>query len=78
MEWKYDDSIIMEKSDMYWDKDIVKFDKVKWVMVSDRNIDYQMFQFGELDIVYVFVELSDQLLDQDNVSIVDQVGFYFY
>lgn len=47
-EWKHDDSITMEKSDTYWDKDTVKLDKVKWAMVSDRNTDYQMFQSGNL------------------------------
>ncbi|WP_306372888.1 dipeptide ABC transporter substrate-binding protein DppE [Bacillus subtilis] len=77
-EWKHDDSITMEKSDTYWDKDTVKLDKVKWAMVSDRNTDYQMFQSGELDTAYVPAELSDQLLDQDNVNIVDQAGLYFY
>ncbi len=77
-EWKHDDSITMEKSDTYWDKDTVKLDKVKWAMVSDRNTDYQMFQSGELDTAYVPAELSDQPLDQDNVSIVDQAGLYFY
>lgn len=77
-EWKHDDSITMEKSDTYWDKDTVKLDKVKWAMVSDRNTDYQMFQSGELDTAYVPAELSDQLLDQDNVNIIDQAGLYFY
>lgn len=37
-----------------------------------------MFQSGELDTAYVPAELSDQLLDQDNVHIVDQAGLYFY
>lgn len=76
--WKHDDNMTMEKSDTYWDKDSVKLDKVKWAMVDDRNTDYQMFQSDELDSAYVPAELSEQLLDQDNVHITDQAGLYFY
>ncbi|MEC0767591.1 peptide ABC transporter substrate-binding protein [Bacillus atrophaeus] len=76
--WKHDDNMTMEKSDTYWDKGSVKLDKVKWAMVDDRNTDYQMFQSDELDSAYVPAELSEQLLDQDNVHITDQAGLYFY
>ena len=61
-EWKHDESFTMEKSDTYWDKQTVKLDQVKWLMISDRNTDYQMYQSGDLDTAFVPAEQSEDLL----------------
>ncbi|OLP64904.1 Dipeptide-binding protein DppE precursor [Bacillus pumilus] len=77
-EWKHDESFTMKKSDTYWDKKAVNLDRVKWLMISDRNTDYQMFQSGDLDTAFVPAELSQDLLKSKNVQIEDQAGLFFY
>ncbi|MFS0654423.1 peptide ABC transporter substrate-binding protein [Bacillus sp. 179-C3.3 HS] len=77
-EWKHDESFTMEKSETYWDKKSVKLDQVKWLMISDRNTDYQMFQSGELDTAFVPAEQSEDLLKRKDVQIEDQAGVFFY
>ncbi|WP_436853092.1 peptide ABC transporter substrate-binding protein [Bacillus altitudinis] len=77
-EWKHDESFTMEKSDTYWDKQTVKLDQVKWLMISDRNTDYQMYQSGDLDTAFVPAEQSEDLLKSKDVQIEDQAGLFFY
>ncbi|MBP3038432.1 peptide ABC transporter substrate-binding protein [Bacillaceae bacterium Marseille-Q3522] len=77
-EWEHDSHFVMEKNEHYWDADNVKLDSVHWAMVDDSNTEYQMFQNEELDTSAVPAEMSEQLMDDDNVHIEDQAGDYFY
>ncbi|MGM8213794.1 peptide ABC transporter substrate-binding protein [Virgibacillus sp. W0430] len=77
-EWAHNSHIVMHRNEHYWDKDTVKIDEVHWAMVDDPNTEYQMFETGELDVTGIPSELSDQLIDGDNVQISDQGGLYFY
>ncbi|PRS82926.1 MULTISPECIES: peptide ABC transporter substrate-binding protein [unclassified Bacillus (in: firmicutes)] len=77
-EWKHDESFTMEKSETYWDNKTVKLDQVKWLMISDRNTDYQMYQSGDLDTAFVPAEQSENLLKNKDVQIEDQAGLFFY
>ncbi|WP_353856042.1 peptide ABC transporter substrate-binding protein [Bacillus sp. Bos-x628] len=77
-EWKHDESFTMKKSETYWDQQEVKLDQVKWLMISDRNTDYQMFQSGDLDTAFVPAERSEDLLKSKDVQIEDQAGLFFY
>ena len=56
----------------------VKLDQVKWLMISDRNTDYQMYQSGDLDTAFVPAEQSENLLKNKDVQIEDQAGLFFY
>ena len=76
--WEHDVKMVFEKNAEYWDADTVKLDKVEWAMVNDSNTEYQMYQANELDVSDVPSELSEQLMDSDEVSIQDQAGTYFY
>lgn len=76
--WDHDSEMVMVKNEEYWDADAVNLDKVHWAMVNDTNTDYQMFQSGELDNADIPPELSDELIDGDNVAIEEQGGLEFY
>lgn len=76
--WTHDSEMVMAKNDEYWDKDTVSLDKVHWAMVNDPNTEYQMFESDELDMTSIPPDLSEQLIDGDNVVIEDQAGLYFY
>ncbi|MGM8215748.1 peptide ABC transporter substrate-binding protein [Bacillaceae bacterium W0354] len=77
-EWKHEESFVFEKNPEYWDADTVKLDEVHWAMVNDSNTEYQMYQTGELDSSGIPSDLSEQLLDGDDVFYEDQAGVYFY
>ncbi|CDQ19955.1 peptide ABC transporter substrate-binding protein [Halobacillus karajensis] len=77
-EWKHDSEMLMKKNEEYWDKDTVKLDEVHWAMVNDTNTEYQMYESGELDTSEIPSDMSEQLLDSEQVSIQDQAGTAFY
>lgn len=76
--WKHDEEMVFAKNEHYWDADVVKLDKVHFAMVNDSNTQYQMFQSGDLDTASIPPELSDQLIDGDNVFIGPYGGLEFY
>ncbi|MFC0525339.1 peptide ABC transporter substrate-binding protein [Pontibacillus salicampi] len=76
--WKHDSEMIMEKNDQYWDKETVNLDKINWAMVNETNTEYQMYESGELDVSEIPAEMTEQLLDSEEVVIEDQAGTYFY
>lgn len=76
--WSHNEEMVMVKNDEYWDKDTVKLTEVHWAMVEDANTSYQMFESDELDMAGIPSELSDQLIDGDDVVIADQAGLDFY
>ncbi|MFD2044441.1 peptide ABC transporter substrate-binding protein [Ornithinibacillus salinisoli] len=76
--WDHDVEMVFTKNEQYWDADVVKLDKVEFAMVNDNNTQYQMFESGELDTASIPPELSDELIDGDNVYIGDYGGLEFY
>ncbi|WP_197025061.1 peptide ABC transporter substrate-binding protein [Paucisalibacillus sp. EB02] len=76
--WKHDEEMVFVKNEHYWDASAVKLDKVHFAMVNDTNTQYQMFEAGELDTAGIPPELSDQLIDGDNVFIGPYGGLEFF
>ncbi|WP_085508196.1 peptide ABC transporter substrate-binding protein [Thalassobacillus devorans] len=76
--WTHDSELVMEKNDEYWDADTVKLDKVEWAMVNDTNTEYQMYESGDLDTSDIPSEMSEELIDSENVVIEEQAGTHFY
>ncbi|RDW22250.1 oligopeptide ABC transporter substrate-binding protein [Oceanobacillus arenosus] len=76
--WEHNSEMLFTKNPEYWDADAVKLDKIHFAMVNDDNTQYQMFQSGELDTATIPAELSDQLIDGDNVYIGNAGGLEFY
>ncbi|MEN2767311.1 peptide ABC transporter substrate-binding protein [Ornithinibacillus xuwenensis] len=76
--WEHDVEMVFVKNENYWDASTVKLDKVHFAMVNDTNTQYQMFESGELDTASIPPEMSDQLIDGDNVFIGPYGGLEFY
>lgn len=76
--WSHDEEFVFEKNEEYWDAENVKLDGVHWAMVNDENTEYQMYEAGELDVSDVPAELSEQLMDSPDLTMLDQAGTYFY
>lgn len=76
--WEHDSEMIFAKNPEYWDADAVNLDYVHFSMVNDTNTQYQMFQTGELDTASIPPEMSDELIDGDNVFIGESGGLEFY
>lgn len=76
--WDHDNEMVFTKNKAYWDSDAVKLDKVHFAMINDTNTQYQMFEKGELDTASIPPEMSDELIDGDNVFIGETGGLEFY
>ena len=51
-EWKHKESLKLEKNENYYDKDKIKLDEVDFAVIDNESTAYQMYQNGELDMVY--------------------------
>ncbi|MFD1064484.1 peptide ABC transporter substrate-binding protein [Oceanobacillus locisalsi] len=80
--WEHDNEMIFAKNPEYWDADTVNLDYVHVSMVNNTNTQYQMFETGELDVagdaVGIPPEMSDELIEGDNVYIGENGGLEFY
>ena len=47
--WEFENKIVLEKADTYWNKDAIKIDTIEMSMVADRSSALKAYQNGELD-----------------------------
>lgn len=50
-EWVHEDSVVLEKNEMYPKADTIKCPKIKFAMISDSNTALNAFKAGELDMI---------------------------
>lgn len=50
-EWRHHDTIVLDKSTTYWDKEVVQLESIRLYMVEDSNTELNMFYDGEIDYV---------------------------
>lgn len=77
-EWNHDSDMFMAKNEEYWDADAVKLDGIDWAMIDEDNTSYQMYESGDLDTVSIPSELSDQLMEDDDIRIEEEGGLEFF
>lgn len=80
-EWKHKDSMKLEKNEHYYDKDKINLDEVNFVMIESADTAWQMYQSGELDLVYplpqdVIPELKSK--DDPEFEIAPDLSLYYY
>ncbi|ADL07430.1 peptide ABC transporter substrate-binding protein [Thermosediminibacter oceani] len=63
-EWKHEQELILEKNPNYWNKDAIKLDRVRILVVNDTNTAYQMYENGELDFVGIPPDFVEQLKNE--------------
>lgn len=80
-EWKHKDSMKLEKNENYYDKDKINLDEVNFVMIESADTAWQMYQSGELDLVYplpqdVIPELKSK--NDPELDIAPDLSLYYY
>ncbi len=68
-EWVHDDHITLEKSDTYYNPDIVTVPKIKMVMIGDPTARLNAFMAGELDLTTLYSEQIEQIKSQSESSV---------
>ncbi|MCM3587374.1 peptide ABC transporter substrate-binding protein [Mesobacillus maritimus] len=80
-EWKHKESMKLEKNEHYYEQDKIKLDEVHFVIIDDENTAWQMYQAGELDLVYPLPQdVQGQLLANNDPEFVkgpDLAVYYF-
>ena len=56
----HNDNIILEKNENYWDKDNVKIEKVKFLMIADGSVDLNTFRTGHEHMTYYNIPTRDK------------------
>ncbi len=79
--WTPQASMELVKSDSYWDKDVVKLDKVIFYPIENQNAELKRFRAGELDWTYEvpldqLKFIRKELADQFKVE--NYLGIYYY
>lgn len=78
-EWKHNEYILLEKNPYYWDKDNVKIDKVKLVMITDENTALTAYKTGKIDYMSNIPSVQvPVLINSGEAKVVGQLGPYFY
>ncbi|SDM27807.1 peptide ABC transporter substrate-binding protein [Sediminibacillus halophilus] len=77
--WEHDSQVVIEKNEEYWDKGVVKLDKVTYEMVNDATTYYQMFKTNELDLIQTLpTDVIDQEKDSEEYKETPYFGTYMY
>ena len=61
--WEFENKIILEKADNYWNKDSIKIDKIEMIMINDVSAGYKAYQNDELDFTIIPADDLLKLLD---------------
>ncbi len=51
--WEFENKIVLEKADTYWNKDSIKIDEIDMAMITDRSSALKAYQNGELDWIKI-------------------------
>jgi oligopeptide transport system substrate-binding protein len=77
--WNHEEKIILEKNDMYWNKDQIKINTIEGFMIADANTSMNMFYNKELDMVGVPGSKRDEVISKgyDILNFSDGSAWYF-
>ncbi|HYE81794.1 MAG TPA: peptide ABC transporter substrate-binding protein [Clostridia bacterium] len=68
-DWKHEQEIVFEKNPEYWDKDSIKLDAVKILLVSDPNTALAMFENGEIDFCDIPTALVEKYQQEGTAKV---------
>ncbi|MEO4055612.1 peptide ABC transporter substrate-binding protein [Solibacillus sp. CAU 1738] len=82
-DWVHNGSMVLEKSDTYWDAKNVKIDVVNITMAESETTEMTMFDSGEIDYLgapfgSIPLDAIDRLKSEGSLNITDQSGVYWY
>lgn len=77
-DWKHEQELVLEKNPNYWNKDAIKLDTVKILVVTETNTAWQMYENGELDFVGIPPEFVEQMKQEGKAQFYyDGAEFYY-
>jgi len=80
-EWNHKESMKLVKNENYYEKDKINLDEVHFVIIDNENTAWQMYQSGDLDLVYPLPQdVQGQLLANNDPEFVkgpDLSTYYF-
>ncbi|WP_432813797.1 peptide ABC transporter substrate-binding protein [Staphylococcus canis] len=62
-QWAVEDKILLEKNNKYWDKDVVKLDKVNYKILKDAQAGASLYDTGSVDDTGISSEQVDKYKD---------------
>lgn len=80
-EWASKDKIVLVKNDKYYDADKVNLDEVHFIMTEDKATEWQLYEEGELDLVYSLLPaVIEQMTEENNpeLDIEPDLALYYY
>lgn len=80
-EWNHKENIILSKNENYYNSSEIKLDEVHLAIIEDENTAWQMFESGELDLVYPLPsEVVPVLAESKSPEFVigTELGTYYY
>lgn len=79
-EYKTGDKVVLEPNEYYWNRDMVKLDKIEGFMIVDESTQLTAFEAGELDIIDNIPnqEIPRLLAEDDRFEIKPLLGTYYY
>ncbi|SUK16673.1 oligopeptide ABC transporter periplasmic oligopeptide-binding protein [Staphylococcus agnetis] len=63
-DWAVEDKIILVKNDKYWDKDVVKLDKVNYKVLKDGQAGASLYDTGSVDDTTISAEQVEKYKDE--------------
>lgn len=76
-QWVHEQRIVLERNPNYWARDRVRLDAIEFTMVASRATAYQLFQTGQLDVVFPPPELTGRLIAEKRVLVRPQARTFF-
>lgn len=62
-QWAVEDKILLVKNDKYWDKDVVKLDKINYKVLKDGQAGASLYDTGSVDDTIILSEQVDKYKD---------------
>jgi oligopeptide transport system substrate-binding protein len=81
--WQRNNKILLEKNELYWDKDAVQLTKISFSLIEDENTELAMFENQEIDwcgtpFSSLPLDALPSLKKKDKVIIHPISGTYYY
>ncbi len=80
--WEPKEEIVLSKNEKYYDTDKINLDKIVFSMVEDKTTEWQMYEQGQLDVVYSLLpDVTEKALAEENPEVevsTDLATYYYY
>ncbi|WP_139491939.1 peptide ABC transporter substrate-binding protein [Brevibacillus dissolubilis] len=81
--WEHKSKMVLVKNDNYWEKDVVKLERIEFSMIEDENTELSMFEAGDLDwaghpLGVIPTDAIPPLKDAGKLTVHPKAAVYWY